>query len=63
MKIFSDEDGKGDTVIVLSKDDGKALVRALEVATTRKPAAFKALAANSKAYQIARKIELNLPVF
>lgn len=63
MQIFSDEKGKGDTVIVLTKADGKALVQALEVATARKKDQVKPLRAGSKAYKVAHEIEMSLPVF
>lgn len=65
MQIFEDSTGKGDSVIVLNKEEGRALLRALEFATSPRKALaeMKPLQRSSKAFKIAEKIEQQLAVY
>lgn len=65
MQIYEDVDGKGRTVLILEKQDGRDLIRALEYATAPQKVLrdMKALPKSSRAFKIANEIENTLSVF
>lgn len=65
MQIFDDGTGNGDSVIILSKQEGQALLRALEFATAPKHTLkeMKALSRSSKAHKVASEIEAKLACY
>lgn len=65
MKIFDEGNGNGDSVILLSKKEGQALIKALNFATTstKNLKVKKALSKSSTAYKMAKKIEDELACF
>jgi hypothetical protein len=62
MKLFCDNDGKGETVIILDKKEGQALCAALTHAT-EPPKNGKHLNKRSAAWKVAFKIAEELAVW
>lgn len=58
MKIYGNEDGKGDTILLLDKKEGQALVNLLD-------ALLKGEKINkqSNSYKLAKKVYDDLPVW
>ena len=62
MKMFMENEGSGETVILLNKKEGQALCNAL-THVTEPPSSGKALSKKSSAYKIAFKIAEELGVW
>ena len=63
MRIFENSNGKGETILILDKNEGQALCRALEISTAPKLLELRPLRRSSNAWKIANEIEQKLPCF
>ena len=61
--MYSADDDKGETIIIIEKSEGQALVRALELCIAPKLDGIRPLQKSSKAYKVANEINHKLCCF